>query len=129
MRACTSLACLILAACGSSTPSTPSTPDASTADAPPATVHAVTCPPGDLPTVTTNDNALAYDPMATAISAHGLVKFVLSPTHNVGPDVSLPSDPGLRVNFGQTACLQFDQAGTFNFQCTAHAFRGRIIVQ
>jgi plastocyanin len=113
MRACTSLACLVVAACGSSNPSTP---DAAMGDAPPATVHAVTCPPGGMPTV-------------TAISAHGLVKFVMSPTHNVGPDVSLPSDPGLRVNFGQTACLQFDQTGTFNFQCTAHAFRGRITVQ
>ena len=99
------------------------------ADASPATVHAVTCPPGDLPTVTTDDSILAYDPAATAISAHGLVKFVMSPTHNAGPDQSLPSDPGLHVNFGQTVCLQFDQAGTFNFQCTAHGFKGRIIVQ
>ena len=82
-----------------------------------------------MPTVTTDDNALAYDPMATAISAHGLVKFVMSPTHNVGPDPSLPSDPGLRVNFGQTLYLQFDQTGTFNFHCTVHVFKGRIIVQ
>lgn len=103
--------------------------DAPMADAPPATVHAVTCPPGDTPTVTTDDSTLAYDPMGTAISVHGLVKFVMSLTHNVGPDPSLPTDPGLRVNFGQTVCLQFDQAGTFNFHCTIHAFKGRIIVQ
>lgn len=89
----------------------------------------MTCPPGDLPTVMTTDSDMAFDPMATAISAHGLVKFVMSPNHNVGPDPSLPSDPGLHVNFGQTVCLRFDQAGTFNFQCTLHIFKGRIIVQ
>jgi len=126
MRVCASLACLILAACGSSGSSNP---DASTADAAPPTVRTVTCPPGDMPTVTTNDNVMAYDPTVTAISTHGLVKFAMSPTHNVGPDLTLPSDPGLRVGFGQTACLEFDQAGTFNFQCTAHGFKGQIIVQ
>jgi len=126
MRACPSLACLIVAACGSSGPSTP---DAPTADAAPATVHEVTCPPGDMPTVTTSDSTMAYDPMATAISAHGIVKFMMSATHNVGPDPGLPSDPGLRVGFGQTACLEFDQAGTFNFLCTVHVFEGKIIVQ
>jgi plastocyanin len=125
MRVRTSLACLILAACGSS----PTTPDAPTADAAPATVRSVTCPPGDMPTVMTTDNVTAFDPMTTIISAHGIVKFVMSATHNVGPDPVLPSDRGLRVGFGQTACLEFDQAGTFNFQCTVHSFDGKIIVQ
>jgi plastocyanin len=82
-----------------------------------------------MPTVTTSDSADAYDPMTTIISAHGIVKFMMSATHNVGPDPVLPSDRGLRVGFGQTACLEFDQAGTFNFQCTVHAFTGKIIVQ
>jgi plastocyanin len=132
---------LILAACGSSGSSTSdastsdastsdaSTADASTADAVPATVRTVTCPPGDLPTVMTSDDLFAYNPMVTAISAHGVVKFVMSPTHNVIPDLTLPHDSGLHVGFGQTACLEFDQAGTFNFQCMAHGFRGQIIVQ
>jgi plastocyanin len=127
MRACTSLACLILATCGSS--SSPTTPDAPTADAAPATVRAVTCPPGDMPMVMTSDNAFAYDPMTTMISAHGIVKFVMSPTHDVGPNPIRPSDPGLRVDFGKMACLEFDQAGTFSFLCTAHGFVGTIIVQ
>ena len=118
MRACPSLACLLLAACGSSGSSTP--------DAAPATVRTVTCPPGDMPTVMTSDNVFAFMPETTTISAHGIVKFVMSPAHNVGPDMS---DSGLHVDFGQTACLEFDQAGTFHFQCTAHGFRGMIIVQ
>jgi plastocyanin len=126
MRACTSLACLIVAACGSSSPSTP---DAPTADAPSATVHTVTCPPGAMPTVTTSDNTTAYDPMTTAISVHGIVKFVMSPAHSVGPNPIRQSDPGLHVDFGQMACLEFDQAGTFSFLCTAHGFVGTIIVQ
>jgi len=82
-----------------------------------------------MPTVTTSDSTMAYDPMTMAISAYGLVKFVMSGTHNVGPDPGLPSDPGLRVGFGETACLEFDQAGTFNFECTVHVFKGKIIVQ
>src|SRR6476619_5966334 len=113
MRACPSLACLILAACGSS--------GSSTADAALATVRTVTCPPGDMPTVMTTDDVFAFNPGTTAISAHGIVKFAMSPAHDVGPDMTMPSDSGLHVGFGQTACLEFDQAGTFHFQCTAHA--------
>jgi plastocyanin len=82
-----------------------------------------------MPTVMTSDNAFAYDPMTTMISAHGIVKFVMSPTHDVGPNPIRPSDPGLRVDFGKMACLEFDQAGTFSFLCTAHGFVGTIIVQ
>ena len=82
-----------------------------------------------MPTVTTTDDAFAFMPGTTTISAHGIVKFAMSPSHNVGPDMTMPSDPGLHVGFGQTACLEFDQAGTFHFQCTVHAFRGMIIVQ
>ncbi len=129
MRVCPLLACLILASCGSSSSSGPSTPDASVADSAPATVRTVTCPPGDMPTVMTTDDAFAFNPMATAISAGGIVKFMMSGTHDVGPDLTMSSDPGLRVGFGQTACLEFDKAGTFHFLCTAHAFRGMIIVQ
>jgi len=128
MRVRTSLACLILAACGSS--SSPTTPDAPTADAPPPTVRTVTCPPGDMPMVTTSDGVFAFDPMTTGISVAGIVKFVISPAHDVGPDPSMPSDSGLRVPRGQPpTCLEFDKAGTFHFICTFHAFRGTIIVQ
>ena len=126
MRACALLACWILAACGSSSSSTP---DAPTVDAPPPTVRTVTCPPGDMPTVTTSNDVFAFDPMTTLISAHGIVKFVMSSAHNIGPDPNLPSDSGLRVPFGGSACLEFDQAGTFNFLCTVHVFTGKIIVQ
>lgn len=129
MRVCPSLACLLLAACGSS--GSPTTPDAPTADAATATVRTLAaCPPGDMPTVTTSDGVFAFDPMTTGISVAGIVKFVISPAHDVGPDPSMPSDSGLRVPRGQPpTCLEFDKAGTFHFICTFHTFRGTIIVQ
>lgn len=95
-------------------------------------VRTVTCPPGNMPTVTTSDSADMYTPLTTTISAHGIVKFVMSPAHNVAPYPSGPSgpaDPGLMVDFGQTACLEFDKAGTFGFLCTTHRFMGTIVVQ
>ncbi len=82
-----------------------------------------------MPTVTTNNSANAYTPAMTTISAHGIVKFVMSSEHNVAPDRPPLSDPGLNVGFGQTACLEFDKAGTFNFMCSAHGFVGTIVVQ
>lgn len=92
-------------------------------------VRSVTCPPGDMPTVTTSDSVLAYSPAMTTISAHGLVKFVMSPAHNAMPNPLKTSDPGLKVDFGQTTCLEFDKAGTFSFYCTVHSFVGTIVVQ
>ncbi len=98
-------------------------------DAAPPSVRAVTCPPGDMPTVTTSDSALMYTPMMTTISAHGLVKFAMSPAHDVTPDALKPTDPALMVDFGKTACLEFDKAGTFNFMCSVHRFVGAIVVE
>lgn len=130
MRVCPSLACLILAACGSS--SSPSTPDAAAmADAAAErSVRTVTCPPGDMPMVTTADNNdTSFMPPSTTISAHGIVKFVMSSAHDVMPNPLKTTDPGLVVDFGKTACLEFDKAGTFSFLCSSHFFVGTIIVQ
>jgi hypothetical protein len=33
------------------------------------------------------------------------------------------------VDFGATACLEFDKAGSFGFLCTSHSFTGTITVQ
>jgi plastocyanin len=100
------------------------------ADAALPSVRTVTCPPGNMPTVMTSDsNDTSFMPPTTTISAHGIVKFVMSPIHDVAPDPSRATDSGLNVGFGQTACLEFDKAGTFNFLCTAHRFMGTIVVQ
>jgi plastocyanin len=123
MRVCPSLACLILAACSSSGSSP-------TADAAAASVRTVTCPPGDMPTVTTADNNdTSFMPSTTTISAHGIVKFVMSSIHNVAPNPLQATDPGLMVGYGKSACLVFDKAGTFSFRCATHSFVGTIVVQ
>jgi plastocyanin len=130
MRVCTSLACLILAACSSSGSSM--TPDAAsmTDAAGGPSVRTVTCPPGDMPTVTTADNNdTSYAPSSTTISVHGIVKFVMSSSHNVAPNPLKTTDPGLMVDYGKTACLEFDKTGTFSFLCSTHSFVGTIVVQ
>jgi plastocyanin len=128
MRVRTSLACLLLAACGSSGSSTP---DAPVVDAAPPSVRILTsCPPGNMPTVTTSDsNTTSFTPPSTTITAHDIVKFVMSPAHNVTPNPLKATDPGLMVDYGKTTCLEFDRAGTFSFMCSSHGFVGTIIVQ
>ena len=128
MRVCCSLAVLIaFAACGGS--DNPGTADASVDGAAPS-VRTITCPPGQQPMVMTSDsNDTAYMPSSTTISVGGIVKFMMSPSHNVAPNTIRPSDPGLHVDFGKTACLEFDKAGTFSFICTTHSFAGTVVVQ
>lgn len=92
-------------------------------------VRTVTCPPGDMPTVTTSDSVLAYTPATTTISAHGIVKFVMSSAHDVMPNPIKTTDPGLVVDFGRTTCLEFDRTGTYSFLCSAHFFVGTVVVQ
>lgn len=128
MRVCCSLAVLIaFAACGGS--DSPGTADAAVDGAGPS-VRTVTCPPGQQPTVTTSEaNDTSYTPSSVTISVGGIVQFVMSPSHNVAPNTIRASDPGLHVDFGKTACLEFDKAGTFSFICTAHGFAGTVVVQ
>jgi plastocyanin len=129
MRICTSLAMLItFAACGGSDPATVA--DAAADGAGPS-VRTVTCPPAQMPTVTAVDvqQSSMYMPMSTTISVGGIVKFVMPSSHNVAPNPLRSTDAGLHVDFGKTACLEFDKAGTFSFLCTAHSFTGTIVVQ
>jgi plastocyanin len=120
---------ICLAACGGSGSGTPDA--SSTGDAGPPSVRTVTCPPGVVPTITTMGSAEAgkYTPMSVTISAGGIVKFTMPAEHNVAPNVLKSTDPGLKVDFGATACLEFDKAGTFNFFCSAHMFPGFVTVQ
>ena len=117
---------ILLAACGGSS----SNPDAAVqGDAAPPSVRTVTCPPGVVPTVTTNASGDAFMPSSVTINVGGIVKFALAPSHNVNPNPIRPTDPGLMVGLGATACLEFDKAGTFSFICSIHSFAGMITVQ
>jgi plastocyanin len=125
------IAALALAACGSS--------DTKTADAPmsidspgmASTVQAVTCPATPAATVMTA--GFAYSPMTTTISQGQIVQFVMPSSHNVVPGHvptdSTIADSGLSVNFSETKCFMFTQAGMFGFHCGPHQFNGTIVVQ
>ena len=99
-------------------------------DAPPdamAHVLTVTCPSGTLPTITTIDSLFAYTPMAVTIAKNAIVKFTMSPGHDVVPD-DATGDPGLIVDFGETKCLKFTTTGTFGYKCAPHGFKGSVTV-
>lgn len=95
--------------------------------APQSTIEAVNPCAGEAATVTTT-TAFMYMPQATTINAGEIVKFVMDLSHDVAPRTT-QDDSGLRVGFGQTKCLRFTTAGTFNFKCTPHGFTGSITVQ
>ena len=73
------------------------------------------------------DGTDAYMPPATTVSAGELVEFKTSVTHNVIPGLA-PTDPGLAVGFSADICLKFTAAGTYNFVCQNHGFKGTITV-
>ena len=103
--------------------------DAKLIDATAGKVVAVTCPASPAATVTTSNTVDAYSPMSTTIPAGGIVRFVMSSGHDVAPNPITTTDPALVVGFGQTKCLQFNQAGTYGFFCSAHSFAGTVTVQ
>ena len=98
-------------------------------DAPPdaqTDVRVVNCAGANIGgTVRTEDGTDAYEPAATTITVGQAIAFEMASTHNVVP---VASDPGLTVGFGQTKCLLFTVAGTYNFKCGPHGFTGTITV-
>jgi plastocyanin len=129
MRLRTSPALLILlVACGGSSGEPPDA--AAPVDAVPATVVTVACPTAAVPTITASDgNDTSYMPRSVTIGVGEIVKFTMPRSHNVVPNTLGTSDPGLKVNYGETRCLMFTAAGTFGFYCSPHGFSGTVIVQ
>ena len=125
------LAALLLAACGGDDGGSV-TPDAATqtTDAAAARVVSVTCPATPAATVMTVNSSDSYMPMATTVSVGSIVKFQMSSSHDVTPNpIGGMTDNAIAVTFGQTKCLQFNQAGTYGFYCSPHGFTGTITVQ
>ena len=118
-----SLALVFAAACGGGG-STPSI-DAPASGNKVTTVDCAT----NAPTATVATQNFMFTPAATTIAAGQVVKFQLESVHNVVPDTTTTSDPGLTVGFGATACLKFSTAGTYGFKCEPHGFKGTITVQ
>jgi len=106
-----------LAACGSDSKAKNDSPSG-------GAVQAITCPPSPSATVTVNSGGTAYVPMSTSIAPGGVVRFVITPSHNV-----TSTTPGLAVDFGQTTCIQFPDPGTYSFHCSVHGFQGTVTVQ
>jgi plastocyanin len=107
----------LAAACGSDSATKKDAPAGST-------VQAVTCPGTPDATITVATSGAAYMPTSAAIAPNGIVRFVLPAAHDV-----TSTTPGLDVRFGQTACLQFADAGTYSFHCSVHGFQGTVTVQ
>lgn len=124
VRSLLPLCLLASAACGDDG----ATPDAPRLiDAPAATVMTVTCPAGNVTTLTTLGTA--FDMPTLTITRGQIVKFVSTPTHPVGPfPGGQMTDPGLVVPENQTRCLMFTATGTFKFICTVHQYLGTITV-
>ena len=121
-----SLVLLALAACSDSKNNKADAPKQ--ADAQPTTVVAVTCPATPAATISTLDTQFAYMPTTQSISVGQVVKFSMSATHNVVPNTTNSSDPGLQVNFNETKCLMFTAPGTFHVHGAPHSFEGSVSV-
>jgi plastocyanin len=121
------LLALLLAACGGDdTPAKMDSGNGSGSGSGANKVTTATCT-GTPKVVTVVDGTDAYMPMSTTISTGDMVEFKTSVTHNVIPGLA-PSDPGLMVGFSADVCLKFTAAGTYNFVCQNHGFKGTIVV-
>jgi plastocyanin len=106
-----------LAACGSDSKAKNDSPTHGVATA-------IACPPSPDATITVNSAGTAYVPSTVSIPPGGIVRFVITASHNV-----TSTTPGLAVDFGQTACLGFLDPGTYSFHCSVHGFQGTVTVQ
>ncbi|MEP6860441.1 MAG: hypothetical protein ABJE66_07465 [Deltaproteobacteria bacterium] len=89
-------------------------------------VTTVTCS-GTPKMVSTTDGVNMFSPASTSITVGEMVEFKTSATHNVIPGLA-PTDPGLMVGTSADVCLKFTAAGTYNFICQFHGFKGTIVV-
>ncbi|MEZ4369099.1 MAG: hypothetical protein R2939_22870 [Kofleriaceae bacterium] len=112
----------MLAACGSD-PAPGGADAAPAADAAPvAAAEEINCPA----TVAADVGVAAgqYDPSAVTVAPGEVVRFTTSVEHSArAVDATLFDIP-----FGVTACVRFNQVGTYGFYCTAHGFTGTVTV-
>lgn len=89
-------------------------------------VQKATCP--SAPSMISATGPGDFVPVATALQVGGIVKFVVSYSHDVVPDTSVNTDPLIDVGPFEGTCLQFNQVGTFGFKCTVDNHTGTITV-
>jgi hypothetical protein len=121
------LACVLAACGGDGSPAADAHPDSplrdASVDAPPdgpTAVRRVNCPSNPDGTITTNN--FAFVPPSLSIMRNQIVKLMPENIHSVIPHPTKPSDPGLRNGAtGEVRCVQFTEAGAFNYRCGPHA--------
>jgi plastocyanin len=105
---------------------TATTTDAASTGTGSASVTSVDCA-SVTPDAEITTDGFAFSPTTATVPAGGSIRFTpAAATHNIaGTDGSWSSD------FGATACFQFATAGSFAFQCDAHASQmtGTVTVQ
>ena len=116
------LATLLLTTLGAACGSSSNPPAQQDSPATSASVTSVSCT-GITPAMTISTNGDAYSPTSASISVGQVIQFTMPTAHNVSSTTT-----GLAVDFGQTACLKFTAAGTYNFKCSVHLFTGSVTV-
>jgi plastocyanin len=114
---CASAAAVVFSGCGGGS--------SSSSDANDSSIKTVSCT-GITPDLEVTTSGNSFAPMSMTVPLDGVVRWTLPAEHNVA---STMNDPGLAVDFGQTMCLEFTKAGTFNYKCTRHGFMGTVTVQ
>jgi plastocyanin len=121
-----SVALLIAVGCGSSSSSgggdpIDAAPDSPTGPPVPA-AQAVDCPTVVAAEITTGNNE--YLPNPRTVKPGSIVRFTLGKDHTLRSNSNL-----FFIDFGQTECVKFNTAGSYDYYCTAHSFIGKVIVQ
>jgi plastocyanin len=99
------------------------TVDAPTAiDAPVVAAKVVTCPAA--PMFKVGVTGQSYVPAMQTVPAGSIVEIKASIDHSAKSLENL-----FLVDFGTTACVQFNTPGLYKFFCTAHGFVGSVTVQ
>ena len=95
---------------------------ATTTDAPVVAAKVVTCPA--TPMFKVGVTGQSYVPAMQTVPVGAIVEFKTSAEHSAKSRNNL-----FLVDFGTTACVQFNTPGLQEFYCTAHGFLGKITVQ
>lgn len=70
----------------------------------------------------------SYDPSSVSIVAGEIVRFSFGGSHDAQSGVAGQPTSDFYIDFGDSACVRFNEAGSYPFFCTLHHFTGEITV-
>ncbi len=95
----------------------------STAPSPYSTVQVVACPVSGTSDISIVSMTAGFSPASLSVPVNTTVKWtnIDTVTHTV-TSTAVPANGAfdMQVNPGQSVCLKFTSAGTFNYRCTIH---------